>query len=96
MKLDTQSDVGFRAETLTITPEVLGLVAELDEFKGDLPELSIQILELCRERGRVTISEIAKVTGVSRNTIKAHVSALAEKGHLIRHGAGRGTWYSQV
>jgi hypothetical protein len=34
---------------------------------GDLPELSVQILELCRERGRVTVAEAAKVTGANRN-----------------------------
>ena len=61
---------------------------------GDLPELSVQILELCRERGRVTVNEISKVTGISRNTVKDHVTALTEKRHLVRHGAGRGTWYS--
>lgn len=61
---------------------------------GDLPELSVQILELCRERGRVTIGEVSKITGISRNTIKDHVTALTDKGHLIRHGAGRGTWYA--
>lgn len=61
---------------------------------GDLPELSVQILELCRERGRVTVAEISRITGISRNTIKDHVSALAKKGHLTRHGAGRGTWYA--
>jgi len=61
---------------------------------GDLPELSVQILELCRERGRVTIGEIAKITGVSRNTIKDHVAALVDKTHLVRRGAGRGTWYT--
>ncbi|MEQ9059885.1 MAG: Fic family protein [Gammaproteobacteria bacterium] len=60
---------------------------------GDLPELSAQILELCRERGRVTVAEITKITGVSRNTIKGHVSALVDKQLLTRHGAGRGTWY---
>ena len=63
---------------------------------GDLPELSVQILDLARERGRVTVSEAAKVTNSSRNTVKDHVRALTEKGHLIRHGAGRGTWYSLV
>jgi Fic family protein len=61
---------------------------------GDLPELSVQILELCRERGRVTISEIVKVTSANRNTIKDHLAALTDKGHLTRHGAGRGVWYS--
>ncbi len=62
---------------------------------GDLPELSIQILELCRERGHITISDIAKATGANRNTVKDHVSALVDKAHLVRHGAGRGTWYAQ-
>ncbi len=61
---------------------------------GRLPELSVRILELCRERGRVTIAEIARITGTSRNTVKDHVAALVNKEHLVRHGAGRGTWYS--
>lgn len=61
---------------------------------GDLPELSVQILELCRERGRVTVAEVSKLTNVSRNTVKDHVAALTVKGHLVRHGAGRGTWYT--
>ena len=60
---------------------------------GRLPELSVQILELCGERGHATISDIAKATGASRNTIKDHVTALVNKAHLVRHGAGRGTWY---
>jgi DeoR/GlpR family transcriptional regulator of sugar metabolism len=48
-------------------------------------------LELTRERGRATIAHAVKVTGASRNTIKDHIAALAGQGHLIRHGAGRGT-----
>ena len=60
---------------------------------GDLPELSTRILELARERGRVTIAEAVKVTGQSRHTIKDHIKALANRGHLTLHGAGRGAWY---
>jgi Fic family protein len=60
---------------------------------GDLPELSAQILELCRERGRVTVAEAEKVTGANRNTIKDHLKALSKAGHLEQHGAGRGAWY---
>jgi Fic family protein len=60
---------------------------------GDLPELSTQILELARERGRVTIAEAVRVTGQSRHTIKDHIKALAKHGHLTLHGAGRGAWY---
>jgi Fic family protein len=60
---------------------------------GDLPVLSARILELARERGRVTIAEAVKVTGQSRFTIKDHMKALANGGHLTLHGAGRGAWY---
>ena len=63
---------------------------------GDLPELSVQILELCRERGRVTVADTEKVTGASRNTIKDHIKALGKAGHIRKHDAGRGTWYSNV
>lgn len=61
---------------------------------GNLPELSGRILELARERGRLTIAEAAKATGASRNTIKDHVRALTDQKHLTRHGAGRGVWYA--
>ncbi len=50
---------------------------------GDLPELSVQILELCRERGRVTVADAAKETGASRNTIKDHFKALKKAGHIV-------------
>ena len=52
------------------------------------PELSVLILELARGHGRVTVAEAVRVSGASRNTIKDHLKALAEQGHLILHGAG--------
>ena len=61
---------------------------------GDLPELSVQLLELVREHGRITVAEAAKLTGANRNTIKDHLSALTNARHLARQGKGRGTWYS--
>lgn len=54
----------------------------------------MRVLEQGRERGRVTIGEIAQVTGISRKTIKGRVSALTDKRYLNRHGARRGTWYT--
>lgn len=63
---------------------------------GALPELSITILELAREHGRVTVAQAAKVSGASRHTIKDHLKALTEQGHLTLHGAGRGAWYGLV
>ena len=61
---------------------------------GELPELSIQILEIAREHGRVTVADAVKVTGASRNTIKDHIKNLTANTHLERHGAGRGAWYA--
>jgi Fic family protein len=63
---------------------------------GDLPELSVQILELCRERGRITVAEAVKATGANRNTIKDHLKTLTKAGHIEHHGAGRGTWYGMT
>ena len=59
-----------------------------------LPPLSVEILDIARTRGRVTVAEAAKITGKNRNTVKDHIRALTDNGHLVRNGAGRGTWYA--
>jgi Fic family protein len=59
-----------------------------------LPELSAQILEVTRERGRVTISEVIRLSGANRNTLKVHFKKLQKQGHLIRHGTGKASWYA--
>lgn len=59
-----------------------------------LPELSLQILELMRERGRLTMAEAVLLTGANRNTLKGHFRALLEQGQVVLHGRGRGAWYS--
>ena len=61
---------------------------------GVLPELSLQIVDAVRERGRITIGEIVKLTGANRNTVKKHLAALTEANHLTQMGTGKGTWYS--
>lgn len=58
-----------------------------------LPELSLRIVEFAREHGRVTMGEIIRLTGASRNTLKLHFRSLVERGTLERHGSGRGVWY---
>ncbi len=58
-----------------------------------MPELQLQIVEFAREHGRVTIGEAIKLTGASRNTLKLHFRALAERGVLNQRGSGRGVWY---
>lgn len=59
-----------------------------------MPELSLKILDLTRERGRMTLQSVVELTGANRNTAKQHLKKLVVAGHLTRHGAGRGVWYS--
>ena len=59
-----------------------------------LPELAVQILDQARNTGRVTMSDMMRLTGVSRNTLKDHFRKLVENGYLIRYGNGKGSWYS--
>lgn len=61
-----------------------------------LPELSLKLVELAKERGRITVQDAVMLTGASRNTIKLHLQKLVSAGHLARHGAGRGAWYGLV
>ena len=59
-----------------------------------LPELSLRIVELAREHGRITLSDIVRLTGANRNALKVHFRKLTASNHLTQHGQGRGVWYS--
>jgi len=59
-----------------------------------MPELSLRLVELAREHGRVSIGDAVKLTGANRNTLKQHLRSLVEQAHLKQHGSGRTTWYS--
>ncbi|MBF0381317.1 MAG: Fic family protein [Magnetococcales bacterium] len=61
-----------------------------------LPALSLQILELVKEHGRLKIGEIVTITGANRNTVKNHLKALVASNHLSQNGVGKGTWYGRV
>jgi Fic family protein len=72
---------------------LLKKVKQEKQILGALPELSSVILKLARERGRVSTSEIERVTGEPRSTIKKRLSDLVKSRLLKRHGKGRSTWY---
>jgi Fic family protein len=59
-----------------------------------LPELGVTILDHVRQHGRATMGDMIRLTGISRNTLKEHFRALVQKGHLKRHGMGKGSWYA--
>jgi Fic family protein len=72
------------------------LTRKLDREKelDQLPSLSSEILQVVRERGRLTMAEAVTVTGANRNTLKVHLRRLVKQGRLAQHGVGKGTWYS--
>lgn len=59
-----------------------------------LTELAMQIVDHARDHGRVTIGDMIRATGTSRNTLKDHFRRLVEKGYLVHHGIGKGSWYA--
>jgi Fic family protein len=59
-----------------------------------LPALSVQILEQAQQHGRVTMADMLNLTTSHRNTIKSHFNSLMTKGFIVRHGSGKGIWYS--
>jgi Fic family protein len=59
-----------------------------------LPELSLRILEMAKQHGRVSMNDMIRLTGISRNTIKLHFRSLVDKNYLQIQGGGRSTWYT--
>ena len=50
-----------------------------------MPELPMGIVEHAREYGRITIGEMPKLTGTSRNTLKGRFRQLLRRGHIAMH-----------
>ena len=61
-----------------------------------LPPLSVQILEMVKEHGHISLSQIVGISNANRNTVKKHLQALVAANHLAQHGIGKGTWYGRV
>lgn len=77
-----------------------GLAARLDRERAaqggeeELSALSIQIIKALRERERLSIAELAGITGANRNTMKVRLRELVAAGRIRQHGKARATWYS--
>ena len=64
-----------------------------EERLTELAPLSRDLLQLARERGRLTVRDAVKLSGANRNTIKLHLRKLVRRGILHQEGQGKGTWY---
>ncbi|MGV1866299.1 MULTISPECIES: hypothetical protein [unclassified Rhizobium] len=56
-------------------------------------KVSTPRIALRRNALSIKTVEAARITDASRHTIKDHLKALVNQGHLVLHGAGRGAWY---
>lgn len=76
------------------------LAARLDHERASqasddsLPDLAREVLKALRAQERLTIGEIAEITGANRNTIKVRLRELVAAGRVRQHGKARATWYS--
>lgn len=61
-----------------------------------LPELSSKVLLLIKDHGRLGISDLQKMTGANRNTLKKQLERMTSQGNIVRHGKGRATWYTTL
>ncbi len=84
----------FFLKALTRQMQLLRVKVEREKMLLiNLPDLSIQILDILKARGRITIGEAVVITGANRNTLKPHFKHLLEQGLIELHGRGRGAWY---
>lgn len=95
---DWEPWVGFFLRSLKKQKD--GLAARLDreriaqDSEADLPELSVQVLKALRGKERLTIAQLAEMTGGNRNTLKVRLRELVADGRLRQNGKARGTWYT--
>lgn len=52
------------------------------------------LLNLIEEHGKLSLSELVRLTGFNKNTTKKHVQELVKKQQIIMHGRARATWYT--
>ncbi len=64
------------------------------QSRPSLPILSEQIYQLLESRTRLTMTEIEHEIDAPKSTLKFHLAKLVSGGYLLRHGSGRGVWYT--
>lgn len=58
-----------------------------------LNPLAVQIVDLIKSHGQLSIGELQTLTHANRNTLKVQLRELVKNGHLQLCGGGRRTWY---
>lgn len=92
---DWQPWVMYFLKALQQQKEKLATKVEKEKLMQEkLPELSLLIVELAREHGRVNLNETIAATEGNKHTIKKHIQQLVAGGYLSKQGQGKSTWYT--
>ncbi len=86
----------FLSSLCTQVKRLEAKIAREQLLLATLPELSMQLLAIAREHGRVTVASAEVQTKANRHTIKLHIRNLLAAGQLVQQGVGRGTWYTSA
>ena len=84
----------FFLNCMKIQKDKLARKIDQEQTLARLPELSIRILQIVKQRGRASISDIHAITQANRNTIKARLRELVANRYLVQEGKGKSTLYS--
>ena len=98
-KLKSQKDfsltwVEFFLELLKKQKDDLKTKIEQERKAHRTPELSEKICSLANDLSRITVAFITNELQANRNTVKKHLQNLVKIGRLVKHGKGRGAYYS--
>lgn len=93
---DWEPWLGFFLRCLKKQKTNLALKVEREKAMVDteLPLLSVNIIELLKQHGHLTIAQLVALTGANQNTLKVRLRELVNAGRIQRHGKARATWYS--
>ena len=84
----------FFLEMLAKQKDHLHEKIEREKKANTLPQLASRILQLAKDHGRITVAFVSNALDANRNTVKKHLQQLVQNGQLLKHGKGRGTYYS--
>ncbi|RYF98788.1 MAG: Fic family protein [Chitinophagaceae bacterium] len=94
---DWQPWISFFLQSLKKQKDRLQVKMDREKMlAANLPELALQITELVKSTGRITIKELVSLTKGNRNTIKKHLELLVNNNHIVKNGEGKGSWYSKI
>jgi len=86
--------IRFFLECLKKQKDSLQHKLEKEKSLMSLPKLSVQIIIILKDHGSLSLSELVKLIGANRNTVKSHLFKLVNVNKIKQMGKGKGTTYS--